>query len=175
MYCALAEPVARPSGELRTVEQAELGQHVPDVGLNGPHRQTEPTSDLLVGEALCHQARHLLFAPAQPADRGPAGCGGPEGERDGLVAVETEPLLPQRGRVGADRRRHSVTTSRSRARPINAVGGIGRPGSEESAATLTVLFTSAPTNAISHLRVQGCLMGARAGQPSCCLARWGYG
>src|SRR5215467_16403855 len=49
-------------------------------------------------------AGHLLFAPAQPAHGGPAGYRSPEGERDGLVAVQTEPLLPQRGRVGAERR-----------------------------------------------------------------------
>lgn len=43
------------------------------------------------------------------------------------------------------RRSCSVTTSRSRARPINVVGGNGRPGARGSSATLTAPFSGAPT------------------------------
>ena len=72
---------------LYPVPQVQLGQDVPDVGLDRAFLHDQPFGDLGVGQALGHQPEHVELPAGQLAEDRGYGAGGPDGA--GEAADET--------------------------------------------------------------------------------------
>ena len=84
--------------QLGTGPDADLGEDVGDVGLDGGGPDEEPFGDLGIGEALGDQGRHLAFrgGEAVPSDGGTAaGTSTARRVDDGLVEAKVHALTGQ--------------------------------------------------------------------------------
>ena len=82
---------------LHSVPQVQLGQDVPDVGLDGAFLHDKPFGDLGIGQALGHQPEHVELPAGQRAEhrgnipRGPDGAGEAADETPGGEGVDKRP------------------------------------------------------------------------------------
>src|SRR5262245_25953502 len=92
--------LVRPRGELGAGAEAELGQDVIDVHLDGAYRQIQLDGDLAVAEAARHQRRNFRLPTGEACRRSVTPRLLVEAQREGLVERQPPPVLEEPRRPG---------------------------------------------------------------------------